>query len=390
MTRRHGVKHKYSGWVVFHGQGTFIDWQLGTRAGFDAAAPSGTRKDELICRRPGVAPLSDWSRHVAPHGQRTRVDDGQSEAARFARLSNTDKLGVALRTTASAVGPEMGGKLQELVSPTNLAIMAGALAIWVGAHATPIGWVVDIGMVGLGVVALGAEAVSVMRELHAFAMGVIRAKSEADLMAAGRHLAKAIAIVGVDVVVAILLKKAVVKVREPGPAAGEAAGGPKLFGKYDPQDAAKSLPAERAAAGGGGVVDEAAAFSRISPGGGLQAHESAGGHLLSKHVGKSESDLMNRLANEPKISGSSSFYNRATAEDAVSRIIDANQGKIAEWLNGPGGRLRLDHSLTKPVGVSVVRGTEGAIDVRSGRVILIKDSSMQTGYKISTGFPTQP
>lgn len=202
----------------------------------------------MLC---GGAPLSGWSRHVAPHGQRTRVDDGQSEAARFARLSNTDKLGVALRTTASAVGPEMGGKLQELISPTNLAMMAGALAIWVGAHATPIGCAVDIGMVGLGVVALGAEAVSVMRELHAFAMGVIRAKSEADLMAAGRHLAKAIAIVGVDVVVAILLKKAVVKVREPGPAAGEAAGGPKLFGKYDPQDAAKSLPAEHAAAGGG-------------------------------------------------------------------------------------------------------------------------------------------
>ena len=228
------------------GKDTLIDWQLGTQAGFDAAAPLGTRNDELICRRPGVAPLSDWSRNVAPHGQRTRVDDGQSEAARFARLSNTDKLGVALRTTAGAVGPEMGGKLRELISPTNLAIMAGALAIWVGAHATPIGWVVDIGMVGLGVVALGAEAVSVMRELHAFAMGVIKAKSETDLMAAGRHLAKAIAIVGVDVVVAILLKKAIVKVREPGAAAGEAVGGKKLFGKYDPKDAVKSLPAKTA------------------------------------------------------------------------------------------------------------------------------------------------
>jgi hypothetical protein len=187
---------------------------------------------------------------VAPHGQRTRVDNARSASARFKQLSNTEKLGVALRSTARSVGPEVGSKLQKLISPTNLAIMAGALAIWVGAHATPIGWVVDIGMVGLGVVALGAEAVKVMRELHAFAMGVIKAQSEADLIAAGQHLAKAIAIVGVDVVVAILLKKAIVKVRQPTPRGGEAASETKLFGKYDPQDAARSLPAERPVAVG--------------------------------------------------------------------------------------------------------------------------------------------
>lgn len=224
------------------GNERFIDWQLGTQAAFDKVAPLGLPTAEPMCRRPGLAPWSEWSRAVVPPGQRIRVGDGQSAATRFARLSNTDKLGVALRSAAQGLGPEVGGKLRELISPTNLAIMAGALAIWVGAQATPIGWIVDIGMVGLGVVALGAEAVHVMRELHAFAMGVIRANNEVDLMKAGGHLAKAVAIVGVDVVVAILLKKAIVKVRQPAPAHGDGAGEGKLFGKYDPKDAVKSLP----------------------------------------------------------------------------------------------------------------------------------------------------
>ncbi|MFY9476260.1 MAG: RES family NAD+ phosphorylase [Aquabacterium sp.] len=212
---------------------SFIDWRLGTQAQFNSVVPIGSSNEPLVCRRPGLSPLSDWSRVVGLPGQRTRVDDGQSAYAKFQRLSNTDKLGIALRSAASSLGPEMQAKAAELMSATNLAIMAGALAIWIGAHATPVGWVVDIGMVGLGVVALGYEAVQVMKELQSFAMGVVAAKSEADLMAAGKHLSKAIAIVGVDVVVAILLKKAMVKVRQPATAGGGSGGGQKLFGKYD-------------------------------------------------------------------------------------------------------------------------------------------------------------
>lgn len=131
-------------------------------------------------------------------------------------------------------------------------------------------------------------------------------------------------------------------------------------------------------------------FSRIVPSGGLKAHETAGGHLLLKHVGQSEGALMTRLANEPKISGSSSFYNRTTAENAVSQILDANQMKITDWLNGSSGRLRLDYSFPSPIGISVIRGATSANDVGSARVILGRDSSMPLGYKIITGFPTTP
>jgi hypothetical protein len=131
-------------------------------------------------------------------------------------------------------------------------------------------------------------------------------------------------------------------------------------------------------------------FSRIAPGGGLQSHENAGGHLLQKHVGQSEQALLLRLAAEPKISGSSSFYNREVAENVVSQMLDSNNTKIVDWLNGSGGRLRLDQTFSDLTGISVSRGAQSAVDVGSARVILVRDPSMSTGFKILTGFPTKP
>ena len=148
----------------------------------------------------------------------------------------------------------------------------------------------------------------------------------------------------------------------------------------------RSVPAQLSAEG----ANSAAPFSPIVEGGGLQAYENAGGHLLQKHVGQSEQALMNRLVAEPKITGSSSFYDRATAESAMSQTLDANTTTISNWLNGSAGRLRLDYSLPDPVGISVSRGAAGAVDVNSVRTILVHDPSMPTGYKIITGFPTKP
>ncbi|WP_258196906.1 RNase A-like domain-containing protein [Pseudomonas japonica] len=139
-----------------------------------------------------------------------------------------------------------------------------------------------------------------------------------------------------------------------------------------------------------GAKEPGKAVSPIVPGGGLAAHEAAGGHLLAKHVGQSEEQLLSRLSAEPKITGSSSFYDRTVAEKAVSQTLDMNQTEIANWLSGSANRLRLDHTLSNPVGISVARGASGAVDANSVRVILLRDSKIPTGYKILTGFPTVP
>jgi hypothetical protein len=79
---------------------------------------------------------------------------------------------------------------------------------------------------------------------------------------------------------------------------------------------------------------------------------------------------MNRLVEEPNIAGSSSFYNREVAENVVSKMLEVNQVKIADWLNGSAGRLRLDHTMTNPsdyVGIAVRCGA-----VRCGAAVLVQ------------------
>lgn len=130
-------------------------------------------------------------------------------------------------------------------------------------------------------------------------------------------------------------------------------------------------------------ADEVGAFSRLVDGGGLAAHEVAGGHTLARHVGQTEVQLAGRLSTDIRISGASSFYNRGVAEEAISSALNAKQADIGAWLSGNAGRLRIDYGLNNPVGISAMSGGS-ANDVNSLRLILQRDSSMFTGYKIIT------
>ena len=130
------------------------------------------------------------------------------------------------------------------------------------------------------------------------------------------------------------------------------------------------------------------ASSRIVPGGGLAVHEAAGGHLIARHVGQSEAQLLSRLSSNSRITGASSFTNRATAEYAVSAALDANQVAIRGFLSGGSNRLVINHSLSSPVGISVSRGATSAAPASNVRVVLQRDASLSTGYRIVTGFPT--
>jgi filamentous hemagglutinin len=56
------------------------------------------------------------------------------------------------------------------------------------------------------------------------------------------------------------------------------------------------------------------------------------------------------LSQEPKITGSSSFPDRATAERAVSEAIDINQVQIPQSLSGKGKTLVLKYDSGHYVG----------------------------------------
>jgi filamentous hemagglutinin len=142
--------------------------------------------------------------------------------------------------------------------------------------------------------------------------------------------------------------------------------------------------------GQGDAVDggvPSAPNSPIVPGGGLQAHEAAGGHLIARHVGKTNADLTARLNAQPNINAASSFPDRATAERAVSSALNANAASISQFLNGSGGRLVIDHNLASPIGHVMSRGSTTSVQSSNVRIVIQRDASMPTGYRIVTGFP---
>ncbi|PTS76209.1 hypothetical protein DBR17_15005, partial [Sphingomonas sp. HMWF008] len=146
--------------------------------------------------------------------------------------------------------------------------------------------------------------------------------------------------------------------------------------------------------GGAVAAEEAAPFSQIVTDGGLIAHEAPpiglnpnGGHLLLKHVGKTEQQLLDRFITEPNISGSSSFFDRATAEAAASGTLDANQVKIADWMAGTKPQLPVTHLFADPVGISIRNGATTANDAFGVRLLLRRDAGMRSGYRIHTGYP---
>ena len=163
-----------------------------------------------------------------------------------------------------------------------------------------------------------------------------------------------------------------------------------LEGRY--QQAGEGLPATLATGLGlarGVRLGGDAPFSPIVPGGGLMAHELAGGHLLLKHVGLTERQLLDRLVAEPHISGSSSFFDRPIAESVVSAALNARRVDIDAWLATSKPGMKLEYTLQNPVGISVEQGMSSAVDVSSLRLILRRDPAMPTGYRIHTGFPIQ-
>ncbi len=126
------------------------------------------------------------------------------------------------------------------------------------------------------------------------------------------------------------------------------------------------------------------------PGGGLEAHEEVGGHLIERHVGKSEDWLVDRVRRD-NISAASSFRDLGEAEHFVAATLSEHQDRIDAWVDGKGGnRLVVDASFDASTGISVKRGESSAEDVFSVKLVLERSDRLDTGYRIVTGYPSAP
>ncbi|MEG4322537.1 MULTISPECIES: RNase A-like domain-containing protein [unclassified Microcoleus] len=123
------------------------------------------------------------------------------------------------------------------------------------------------------------------------------------------------------------------------------------------------------------------------PGGGLDFHEAAGGHTLEKHVGKTEAELAQRLANDKRISGASSFTDRSVAETAIAEAMDRNQSAIDSWVKKGGNRYTIDYNANRTIGISLRRRASKATPASRLKIVLQRSTNLSPGYFILTAYP---
>jgi len=119
----------------------------------------------------------------------------------------------------------------------------------------------------------------------------------------------------------------------------------------------------------------------------LSQDEAAGGHILRKHVGKTDDDLRERLNHERNISGASTYTDRAAAEHAVGAALAQSRGRIDSWLSRSGGHanLVLDYDSPEPIGRTINRGEDHSHPCSHALVVL--KYSGPNDYYVLTSYP---
>jgi hypothetical protein len=130
-------------------------------------------------------------------------------------MANDEKLIEVIKRAALLLPANIGQELLALLDPTTLAIVVAVVVAWAVSHFFGIGEIADVIMLIVGVVSLGPIAWKAGEHLISFANFTINGKTDKDLNEAAKHLSQAIALIGVQVVMALLLKKAPKVFNEP-------------------------------------------------------------------------------------------------------------------------------------------------------------------------------
>ncbi|MBJ7998253.1 RNase A-like domain-containing protein [Bacillus mycoides] len=122
--------------------------------------------------------------------------------------------------------------------------------------------------------------------------------------------------------------------------------------------------------------------------GDLKKHEDKGGHLIERHVEIPDEALAQRLIDDQKITGSSSFNDLEKAQKVADAVLTNPQNirKIERWLADPYSppTLALRYRGDEIIGRSILRTSEGVLEVTNAKIVLKKDGE---GSYIRTGFP---
>jgi len=134
---------------------------------------------------------------------------------------------------------------------------------------------------------------------------------------------------------------------------------------------------------GGEILDDMP--NTYLPGGGLDVHEVAGGHLLEKHVGMSLDDLQSRI--DDGYSAASTFDSYSSAERFVGEVLDMKKGDINDFLQSSERKKSFERVLVSGPAGNVLTENGDFLSTSRVTVVIVRDGNMPNGYRIQTGFP---
>jgi hypothetical protein len=128
--------------------------------------------------------------------------------------TTVQKLDSVIRRAALLLPEDVGKQLLNLLEPWALALMAFVLGLWLVGHFFVASEIADAVLLAVGGVFLGLAAFQAGEHLASFAIKCVGGRTEKDLDESAHHLSEAIALIGVQTVMALLLAKATKVLRE--------------------------------------------------------------------------------------------------------------------------------------------------------------------------------
>ena len=119
-----------------------------------------------------------------------------------------DRFVTVLNRTVPLLPAEIQEEFLQMISPTAILMIAGTMAVWAGSHYFGVGFIADAVMLVAGFAFLGLQVFTAASDLVSAIELTATARNQADLDQAARHLANFIAVVGVAIFTALLMKGA--------------------------------------------------------------------------------------------------------------------------------------------------------------------------------------
>lgn len=136
--------------------------------------------------------------------------------AEVLEMSVTDRVGEAMRRALPLLPGEARTTVMAMLQPQALAIVAATLVVWAGSHFFGVGEIVDVILLVVGFAALGMSVFSGAGELSDFVQKAVNGRSDAELDEAAEHFAKAVSLLGISAIQALLMRGATRTVMERG------------------------------------------------------------------------------------------------------------------------------------------------------------------------------